>query len=467
MAVIGGGIAGLTAAWNLVQGGADVVLLESGPQVGGQLKTYRDGRYICEDGPSTVHVTAEFLALCDQLGITDRLLYAGENGEQRYIIRGGRPVLVPNGLGGFLATPLLSGAGKLALVRGAFKNGPKPGADDESVSSFARRVFGDEAFNFMIEPFIAGVYAGDPDRLSARYVLKAVYEAEREGGSIVGGFLDRRKATKASRAAAAARGETAPAAPRVKRVPVSFPTGLQELAEVMHQRLGARVRTRARVRALRQTAGGWSVVVDEGGQVAPLLVDQVVLAVPAHALAGIEMPPALESALAPARALPHPPVATMSFAFPRLAVTSRVSGFGCLVPRVEDRAMLGILFESLLFPGRAPADEVVITCFVGGARQPELAMLDPDILMHRLLPDVRKLLGVQGGPVWTHHICWPKAIPQFELGHGTVIAGAERAEREFPSLAIAGQYLRGVAVAESLRTGLVSARRLLAPATAG
>jgi oxygen-dependent protoporphyrinogen oxidase len=212
----------------------------------------------------------------------------------------------------------------------------------------------------------------------------------------------------------------------------------------------------------------WKVVSRRDGLAATEEFDAVVLAVPAAALAQLPFGPSGDRPLAPLDQIDYPPVTSLFFGFRRDQVIHPLDGFGALVPAVEGRSVLGVLFSSTLFPGRAPADHVALTVYVGGTRQPDLARLAPEALRPRVLADLRELLGVQGDPVFTHTTFWPHAIPQYNLGYERFLDAMTRVEAQHPGLFIGGHVRDGISLANCVAAGerlaKAAAQHLLGPA---
>jgi oxygen-dependent protoporphyrinogen oxidase len=446
IAVLGAGITGLTAAHRLARRGHRVQVFEAAPRVGGAIRTHRDGDWLVESGPNSLLAgDAAVNALFAELGLGRELVPAAPAARHRYIVRGGRPLPVPLSPPALLRSPLLSLRGKLGLL-GDLLARPRVRHADLSLADFVAAHFGREAVDYVLNPVVTGIFAGDPTRLSTRHAFPKLWELERDHGSILRG---QRAAAKARPAGAAAG-------------IVSFRHGLQVLPDALAAQLPAgSLSLQARVEALVPTAGQrWNVIWTDPAGTHTTSCDAVLAALPASALAALRFGTLGERPLAALDGIPHPPVASLFLGFPRAAVAHPLDGFGLLVPEVERRALLGVLFSSTLFPGRAPADHVALTVLVGGTRQPELAALAPDALLATLMPDLQALLGVRGTPVFRHHTLWPRAIPQYNLGHGShleTIAAAERAHR---GLHLGGQVRDGISLPACLAAGERLARAI-------
>jgi oxygen-dependent protoporphyrinogen oxidase len=208
------------------------------------------------------------------------------------------------------------------------------------------------------------------------------------------------------------------------------------------------VRTKVSIDSIRRGESGWTIEWNQTRH----HYDRVILTTPAHALPKLPLEAALHQALAFLAAVDYPPVSVLSLAFKRPKVAHPLDGFGVLVPECEKRTVLGVLFPSSLFRGRAPGDEVLLTAFVGGERQPELAVPETGAVLATVLPELREWLGASGEPTFVHHKHWPKAIPQYKLGYGTLLDQMKRVEANFPGLELAGNYRDGISLSYCIET---------------
>jgi len=287
--------------------------------------------------------------------------------------------------------------------------------------------------DYIADPFLAGVYAGSPQGLSARHALPAFVKLMEENGSLLKG---QRAAARARRA------QGLPPMPTI----FSVPGGLQKWMEALAAHLGPSVRTNSAVTRLEpNTAGGWIATLADGTHIE---AQRVIHTLPSDGLlanfAGTELEGPLHTAL---HDLPHPPVAMLSLGFRRQDVTHPLDGFGVLVPSRERQFnMLGALFPSSLFPGRAPAGHVLLAVFVGGSRSPRLAHLPHEEMQALIMRDLQTLLGVRAAPVVSHLRVWPHAIPQYDKHHGTRLAALAALAAQYPTLLLAGNYQGGIGV---------------------
>jgi oxygen-dependent protoporphyrinogen oxidase len=446
IAVVGGGLTGLTAAWRLQQAGHRVTVFERGPQVGGAIVTTERNGWLIEGGPNSLQETAEVTGLLRELGIEDQKAPVGPDARKRFIVRHGRPVMVPLSPAGLLTSPLFS-LGARGRVLTELLTRPRVRTTDVTLASFIAAHFGREIVDYALNPFVGGIYAGDPDKLSTRYAFPKLWQLERSHGSLLRGF-------RAEAAGRRARGDAAGVAPII-----SFRHGLQTLPRSLASALPpGSIQTDATVSSL-IPGRPWKLIWTRADSVQTAEFDAVVLALPAPALAQLVFSTLGERSLASLDHVPQPPVSSLFLGFKREQVAHPLDGFGALVPAREKRSILGVLFSSSLFAGRAPDGHVALTVFAGGMRQPETGRLDTAALLARVLPDLRDLLGVAGEPVFTHHTFWPKAIPQYNLGHERFLEPLSRLEAKHPGLCIASNARDGISLPDCLNSGTAAARK--------
>ena len=444
VAVIGGGVTGLAAAYRLQTLGFEPIVYEAAPRIGGVAGTERRSGFLAETGPNSLATPKPAAAaLFTELGLAERLLEASPTARRRYVVREGRLVPLPLSPIELLTSPVLSPGAKLRLLREPFIP-PSDPAIDESIADFIRRRFGPEPLAYVAAPFAAGVYAGDAEALSVRHALARLYALEQDHGSILSGLL--------AQARAARRGRAAGVSSRI----VSFPNGIGELTEALAQRLGDRICTGSPVRRVGRDGSGWVVTTDRGSTA----YQGVAFAGPAYALGEVAFDCDRGERLPEVAAIPHAPVASVVLGFPRGAVAHPLDGFGVLVPAVERRRVLGTLFSSSLFPGRAPDGHVTLTSFVGGTGQPELVRLGADALIALVREELTELLGAFGDPVFQQVTVWPRAIPQYVVGYQRWLDLLDEVESANPGLALAGSYRFGVSLGDALTSGLAAGDRL-------
>ena len=451
--VCGAGLTGLTTAWQLRRIGIDVTVLEASDVVGGVMRTtHRDG-YLVEHGPNSCLLTAELAALVEALELTPLLRRAAPQAQRRYIVRKGRALAVPASSLEMIRSPLFSVAAKLRVLAEPFI-GPYTEVGDESVAAFVRRRLGREPLTWAVDPFVSGVYAGDPEQLSVRHAFPRLAALEREHGSLVRGMIAAARSSRASSSNAPSRG---------RHTMISFADGMATLPRALVDVIGpANILRRSRVVAIARDTDGVVVTAERDGVRRTLHADAVVSTLPLHAFTQIALDDAADAAQASLGKIPYPPVVSLALGFRRADVAHPLDGFGCLVPSAEHRRTLGVLFSSTLFDNRAPEGHVLLTCFLGGVRQADIASLNVDALVDVVQPELAALLGVTGAPKFVERTLWPQAIPQYNVGHDAAARAAEAIEAIVPGLVLDGQFRRGVSVGDCVASGATIAARTLA-----
>jgi protoporphyrinogen/coproporphyrinogen III oxidase len=452
VAVLGAGITGLTAAWHLRRRGLNPMLFERASRIGGAIGAVRRDGWLHELGPnSMLEGSSEVAAFIDDLGLGARRIYAADAARQRYIVRGGRLVAMPTSPASFLTTPLFSWRAKLNLLGEPWRRrGPRD--DEESVADFVRRRLGREFLDYAINPFVGGVYAGDPETLSVRHAFPKLHALEQEHGSLLRGALKRRHASGGPKG----------------RI-FSFPNGLAEIPDALASALGDRLLLRHTVLAVRRRDDHWEIAYEtEGGRFVATFA-AVICALPADALAALEFEDTPQAErLRELREIIHPPVASVFTGYKRADVLHPLDGFGFLVPQVERRMILGTLFSSTLFPGRAPDGYVGLTSFVGGMRNPDLTRRSDAELLHIVQAELSRFVGVRGAPVHTHVQSWRRAIPQYTVGYQRFKDAIATVEGHAPGLFIGGNCRDGISLAHCIESGrrLADAAAAFAPGIA-
>jgi len=429
--VVGGGIAGLTTGYDLARGGASVKVLEASGRTGGVILSEQIDGFTIDAGPDSLLVQKpEAIALCRELGLGDRLLPT-KPPRLAYIQRGGRlhalpaaSVLgIPTTIGPFLATRLFSWPGKLRMGAELFISARRDDSD-ESIGSFMTRRFGREATEYLAEPLLAGIHAGDVHRLSLRSLFPRFQQAEREHGSVLRAFARQRRRRSSDSAFR------------------SLPGGLSELVCALGRSLGnERLMTRARVVSI-DGRGPFVVRMEDGNQ---LESRTIALTAPAFAAAALvrDRDPDLARLCDEIR---YVSVATIALAFNREDIGHALNGSGFVVPRSENSGILAGSWLSSKWPGRAPEGRALLRTFIGGARDPGGFDRTDDELVATSIAALRPLLQISGDPLFTRVYRWERANAQHEVGHSERLQAIEHALTRHPGLFVTGSGFRGVGI---------------------
>ncbi len=463
---MGGGITGLAAAFSLYEQAASAglpltcTLIEAGRDWGGKIVTHRVGDLTIEAGPDSFLSQKPWaLELCNKLGLAGRLINTNEHQKKTFVYSRGRlrelpeglVVIVPTKLGPFLKSGLISwpGIARMGLDLAL----PARRTDgDESLASFFSRRLGREAFERVVEPLMAGIYAGDATQISLRATFPRFLELERQHGSLIRGML-------ASRPTGSSSGRT---------MFVTLQDGLVELVQALLVRLttaGAKLMTQQSVVAMRvrQTSTnhpiGWTydLTLENGSVVS---ADAVVLATPAFVSSDLVRPlsPIASELLG---AIPYASTATVSLAYKAGTLGAEVSGFGFVVPRVERRDLLAATWTSLKWPHRAPASQTLVRCYLGGVGREAILQEDDRALIRRVREELRSMTGVTGEPAYAEVNRWERGMPQYTLGHLDRLETIQRSLDRYPGLVLAGAAYRGIGIPDCIRDGTDAATGLI------
>jgi protoporphyrinogen/coproporphyrinogen III oxidase len=438
VAIIGAGITGLTAAFYLKRKGVPVTVYEAGARAGGVIQSSRQNGFLAESGPNTLLETSPKISeLVRDLNLEARRIYPNPDAKNRYVVRDKKPVAMPSSQPKFLTTRLFSARAKFALAREPFVP-PRRDGVEESVAEFVLRRLNQEFLDRAIDPLVAGIYAGDPYKLSVRHAFPKLLETEQKYGSLLKGqFFGAREQKKT--------GEIS----RRDAKMFSFDDGLQVLTDTLAAQIGDSLKLNSAVTKIVQMENGWKIFTATG----EANFDAVIFCGTAPKLAELKIESQTSIDFSAFSEIRHPPVASVVLGFRRADVSHPLDGFGVLIPKIENFKILGTIFSSSLFPNRAPQNFVTLSSYVGGERQPEFASLPKDELVKLVCDDLRVLLGVRGEPVFAQHHFWPRAIPQANVGHGRFKKLLSETESKMTGLFFAGSFRDGISLGDSIVAG--------------
>lgn len=449
--VVGGGLSGLAAAFRIREAHptCTVTLLEARTRLGGNIGTDRADGFLIERGPNGLFdAKPHALQLCRDLGLGPRLIPASEGSRKnRFVYVKGKLHRLPGDPIGLLLSPVLSLGGKLRMLTEPFRRRPTDVPDDESVAAFARRRFGREAADVFVDALVTGIHAGDPEKLSVAAAFPRLPLFERDYGSVMKGFI---RSAKARKQAAVDRGEQ-PAPQRMW----SFREGLQVLIDTLAERLGTSVRPGVSVNGLSVTGCEWTVHAD--GE--RLSADVVVLTTPADHQAALLAP--LDARLGELiGGVRYAPVNVAVLGYREQDAPLRPDGFGYIAPQNTRRDVLGVQWCSSTFADRAPPGHVLWRALAGGVNRPDVTTLPDDELVKLVHREMTVTMKVTGEPVFARVVRWPRAIPQYELGHPARMADIMRLATNFPGLILGGNAYHGVAINDCCEQAEAITRRV-------
>ncbi|MEJ2052325.1 MAG: protoporphyrinogen oxidase [Calditrichaceae bacterium] len=448
IAVIGAGISGLCCAYWLDKIGFDVQVFEKNDRVGGSIVTEKEKGYLIDLGPNSALETSDTLRdLIRELGLEEQKVYGNEASNNRYVVRDGKLHPIPMSPPKFLKTKLFSARAKLRLLKEPFIK-PTDG-NDISLADFVRYRLGDEFLKYAINPFVAGVYAGDPENLSTQAAFPKLYALEQKYGSFIKGAIKGARERKK-------RGEVSKDRAKL----FSFIDGMQIFPDTIAEKLNGKVITGIQVNTFQKTEEGYKISYSGNGQVKSKFYDKILLSVPADGLGRVL------AAMAPEEAkkidkIEYPPVAVVFMGFKTAKILRDLDGFGFLIPKVENREILGSIWSSTIFPKRAPEGFAAFTTFVGGTRQPENGLLSDAKLEEVVLKDLNDLVGLKGTPDFIKIKKWPRAIPQYTMGYPEIQNMFNDLEQRFSGLYFAGNFRRGIGMGDSVLSAYETVQKII------
>ncbi len=422
--VIGGGISGLSCALHIADSRPDVNVrvLEASDRLGGTIQTDHTEGWVCEAGPgSFVDRHPSTRQLLERLGLSDDIISAGNAARRRYIRHQAQLHPFPDSPEALKRTQLLSQRGR---TRMQFSPVLPPDHADRTVSEFAAAHLGKEAAMMLLDPIVAGIYAGAPDQLSARSVLPQLVELAERGGRVCDALLGQGQGRLG------------------KGSMVSLSGGLGSLIDALSEELGDRIERERSVTAIDRQGSDWIVTVNDGEKIS---AEAVIFT--AHGRVAEQLLGPLDDELeANLDRIPSVPVAVINLGFKRSDVTHPLDGFGYLVPSSEGGSVLGVKWTTSIFPtGHAPEGHILMQVFVGGTRNPDLASkLDDAIQAART--ELEQTLGITAEPCHIRAFDHRVGIPQYTTGHSLRVHAIERALSKHPGLYLAGTSLHGVGI---------------------
>lgn len=440
--IIGGGISGLTAGYLLQQRGLDISVIEKGAAPGGPIQSERQEGFLFEKGPNALllpdHWVEQFI---DELGLSSQLQESSPNAAKRFIVRKNRPIAIPASLLQAITTSLFSFKAKLGFLAEPFrKRISDQAAKSESVARFVERRMGPEFLDYAINPFVSGVYAGNPEELILEHAFPLMRGFERDGGSIIRGAIQHEKHQK--------RDGTS-----YKKRSISFQDGLHTLPHTLGRKLGNRLWLDSEVVAINKNDQGWQVTWKRHGENFEGFAKKLIICLPSLAIKKLAWPQSIKLRLADTPDLPYPTVHSLALGYRRDQIAHPLDGFGVLVPSKESPNILGVLFSSSLYPGRAPDDHCLLTVMIGGRQRDDLANASKEALIDLATKDLDTLLGAKGLPCFSHLTTWPRAIPQYTQAFGPWKQTLADLEADNPNLAFGGHAIDGIAMGASIQSG--------------
>ncbi|MGD9851371.1 MAG: protoporphyrinogen oxidase [Nitrospirales bacterium] len=459
--IIGGGITGLSAAYSIMEEAqkenvsVQCTILEQDSRWGGKILTHRIHELLIEGGPDSFLTTKPgAMELCRALGLEHRLLPTNAHHNRTFAFCRGKLRELPQGLlafrpqrvGSLVTSGLLSVIGLLRMGAERFLPCPSSRPDDESMSAFFSRRFGREAFTNLLEPLVAGIYAGDAEELSIEATFPRFRELERSHGSVIKGM----------RAIQGKSGVGSQGSGKPLSMFMSLRGGLGELIQALLLNLKSRkvqLRSGVEIREITASSGptsSYRILLDDGQA---LDADAVVVTTPTYRSSKLlkQMSPELATVLDD---IPYASTATVSLAYKTEGMQSLIAGFGFVVPRFEQRALLAATWSSLKWPDRSKPEDTLIRAYVGGRGRETMFEKDDQEMVEIVREELAEMVGITASPHYAEVHRWIRGMPQYVLGHQKRLSFIERLLKRWPRLYLAGAAFRGIGIPDCIRDGM-------------
>lgn len=429
VAIIGAGISGLSAAYYLHKRGKSVQVFEKNAKVGGALSSEKVGDYFLERGANTVAMNVELQELVEELGLKKSLDFPHTHSHNRFIYRNQELYKLTQSPLSLFRSGLLSRGAKFRLAKEPFISSVSSG--QESVAEFFTRRIGQEAYEFLVAAGLQGVYAGIPEQMSMEAVMPALLEMEAEKGSLLKGLIARQKAAKKSGAP--------------KRSIFAIKGGMGKLCENIADQLGEKLLLNTPIQEIRKVDTGYEIQTADASYSA----QELIYAAPAHAANMLqEMAPGLAGELL---RIPYAPMLLLHLAYEKVHIGRSCEGFGFLIPPKEDKALLGAIWNSAIFKGRAKSGQMLFTLFVGGARYPDFDPTTSRAHIHQAQQEFEEIMQIDAAPTFVDNSFWKQAIPQFGMKHMEILDRVKAEQAKYPGFHLVGNFLQGVSVGDCVK----------------
>ncbi len=441
--ILGAGISGLATAYWLDKAGYEIRILEATNEPGGSMQSSFEEGFLVDYGPNSgLETTPLIREIVDEVGLSNEMVYASESSSKRYILRDNQLHPLPMGPGSFLKTKLFSAKAKVRLLGEPFI-GKSDDGYYQSMADFVRRRLGQEFLDYAIDPFVSGVFAGDPYKLSVKSAFPKLYRLEELYGGLIKGMIKGAKERKQ-------RAEQSKQSARM----FSFLSGMQTFPKAIAEKLKDKIEYECRVTSVEHSENGWKINFEKEGQTKKIFSDYVLSTVPAHVSS--EIFNGLDENLSKHfNQIYYPPVMVLYIGFKKDSIEQPLDGFGYLIPSKERKSYLGAIWSSTIFPNRCDDDKAAFTLFIGGARSPHLFEIEKNKLIEQVLGEFKHTMRIKSDPVFLRDRIWQKAIPQYNTGYIEHENYFDKFEKENPGIFLGGNYRGGISVGDCIKNSEV------------
>ncbi|MBU1680532.1 MAG: protoporphyrinogen oxidase [Bacteroidetes bacterium] len=447
--VIGAGISGLATAYWLEKSGFEVALLEAKGEPGGAMETQIEDGFLIDFGPNSGLETTPLISqLAEEVGIKDEMIYANEEGENRYILKNNALLPLPTSPIAFFRSKLFSLPAKLRLMQEPFIGKSEDGYY-QSISEFVTRRLGREFLDYAIDPFVSGVFAGDPNKLSVKSAFPKLYRLEELYGGLIMGMIKGAKERKK-------RNEQSKQNAKM----FSFKNGMQTFPAAIANKLKGKIHYHSSVNEIIKTDYGYKIVYTQNGERAEIDTPRILSTIPSHTLSNKIK--SIDSKLSAHLAeIFYPKVMVMFLGFNKSSIGQKLDGFGYLIPTKENKIFLGAIWSSTIFKNRSEDDKASFTIFIGGAKSSNPLSENNDTIIREVISEFKNTMRISEEPLMVKTKLWDKAIPQYNLGYIEHEKYFEQFELNNPGFYLSGNYRGGISVGDCVKNSEVTAKRII------
>ncbi len=449
IAILGAGISGLATAFWLDKDGFDITVIEAKDKAGGSMETTFKNGFLIDSGPNSGLETSPLISqIVESVGLKDEMIYANEEGDKRYILKNDELHALPMNPFAFLKTGLFSPLAKLRLIAEPFIGKSKDGYY-QSISQFVKRRLGHEFLDFAIDPFVSGVFAGDPDSLSVKSAFPKLYRLEEIYGGLIKGMILGAKERKE-------RSEQSKQSARM----FSFKKGMQSFPESIAKNLKGNLLFNSHVEKVIQKKNRFKIQYSCDNKKKELMTDIVLSTIPAYKTIPLfsELDNEIKTHV---NDIYYPPVKVLHLGFKKESIGRDLDGFGFLIPKKENKPFLGAIWSSVIFSNRADDDKAAFTLFLGGSRSPGLLDNETSELVDQVIKEFKKIMKIEEDPIFTYERLWSKAIPQYNIGYIEHERYFEKFEMMNPGIFLSGNFRGGISVGDCVINSELTYKRIL------
>ncbi len=447
--ILGAGISGLATAHWLEKEGFDVTILENSFEPGGAMITKFVDDFLVDFGPNSgLETTPKIKEIVKDVGLADEMIYANQEGNIRYILKNNKLVPLPTSPVKFITSKLFSTKAKLRLMKEPFVGKSEDGYY-QSIAQFVERRLGKEFLDNAIDPFVSGVFAGDPSKLSVKSAFPKLYRLEENYGGLIKGMIKGAKERKQRKEDSKQNAKM-----------FSFKNGMQSFPKAIANNLKGNVFYECEIKSIVRKNSKVIVSIEKNGQKGEIVSDVLLSTLPAYIISKLtnSFDPELTTHL---NDIIYPPVLVLYLGYNKKAIKQDLDGFGFLIPSLEKKNFLGAIWSSTIFINRAKKDKAGFTIFIGGARNLDFSRDQVNARVDEVLKEFHSIMGITEQPILVEKKFWQKAIPQYNLGHIEHETYFDTFEKENPGIFLSGNYRGGISVGDCIKSSYTNFDKII------